>query len=438
MKRYCLVLLALHVLSACTKPPVQVSPSAPAREVALPPAPNRPDWVTQKPALANYYNGIGVERTDRADYQRLAKDKALEDLASEINIQVQANTVLSQQELGNTLREYYRSDIRTKTLSQLQDFELVETWSDGRHYWTYYRLSKEAYAQQQQQLRADAKRLAVWHIKMARFQETNAACMAAFTNYLQALEALSAFLHEPLIALVEDNEEVLSTYALSGLQRVLQALSVAEQQISQHPGQPLVLRLLYQAKAAVGIPVKVNQTASLSNQRGELRIAPMMITEERGLLGIQVAAIHHTGLAADQHLLRQLLDRFLQYPRFELPLVIAPLKMQIVGEDPSIKLALQEQLTASGVVLQEQDTAAYRLSFELHITSDTAMPGFEVAWANLDIACYNARGQLLFSKQLHQVKGIHSSRERAARAAVANLAPLIRAEIIDPLLKHLL
>ncbi len=75
-----------------------------------------------------------------------AKKNALNDLASEISVTVEGNSLLYTLDRKNQFDETFTSTIKTSTSEQIEGFELVDTWENGTEYWTYYRLSKAEHA----------------------------------------------------------------------------------------------------------------------------------------------------------------------------------------------------------------------------------------------------------------------------------------------------
>ena len=54
-----------------------------------------PDWLQERPMGAFDYIGIGSATKDQSNYQEIAKRNALAELASEIEVTVEANSLLT-------------------------------------------------------------------------------------------------------------------------------------------------------------------------------------------------------------------------------------------------------------------------------------------------------------------------------------------------------
>ncbi|MBK8339947.1 MAG: LPP20 family lipoprotein [Flavobacteriales bacterium] len=143
-----LFLLFLLVAACKTAQQTQVPPPPPPAE--------RPSWVDSRPVTGSYYVGIGVAPKSSPDHMESAKKNALNDLASEISVTVEGNSLLYTLDTRSSFSENYTSSVRTRTSQQLEGFELVDSWDNGTEHWTYYRLSKAEHAR----IKAERKRKA--------------------------------------------------------------------------------------------------------------------------------------------------------------------------------------------------------------------------------------------------------------------------------------
>ena len=117
----------------------------------------RPSWVQARPMSDANYVGIGLCPKSRPDYQESAKKNALNDLASEISVKVEGNSLLYTLDRKSQFDESYTSTINTKTSEQLEGYDLADSWENANEYWIYYRLSKSEYAR----IKAERKQKAI-------------------------------------------------------------------------------------------------------------------------------------------------------------------------------------------------------------------------------------------------------------------------------------
>lgn len=104
-----------------------------------------PSWVKAKPSSMIYYTGVGMAAKTHKDYMNEAKKIALNDLISEIRVDVSSNSVLERFEDSKGYKEKFSQNIQSSAADDIEQFELVETWSDDNEYWVYYQLDKKVY-----------------------------------------------------------------------------------------------------------------------------------------------------------------------------------------------------------------------------------------------------------------------------------------------------
>lgn len=154
-------------------------------------APPPPEWVTSRPMSGMYYIGIGsAAKTPGSNPQRVARDNALSDLASEIKVNVNTNSLLYTLEREYRFEQEFRETIRVTSNLDLEDFEVAGTWEDASTVWVYYRLSKSAYADRQRQRHRAALELATDFLAKAQSAEANGQYAASVDFYLRGLQAL--------------------------------------------------------------------------------------------------------------------------------------------------------------------------------------------------------------------------------------------------------
>ena len=181
---------------------------------------SRPAWVLARPVDDLDYIGIGSCPKARADYQESAKKNALNDLASEISVRVEGNSLLSSLDSRTRFTETYQSNIRTTSNEQLEGFEMVDSWQDAREYWVYYRLDKSVHAR----IKAERKEkaLAIARDGFGRAQERLAAgdLKGAFDQDLRALIAMKEYWGENDQVTVGDRQVPLANAIFADLQRL--------------------------------------------------------------------------------------------------------------------------------------------------------------------------------------------------------------------------
>ena len=117
------------------------------------PDPNLPEWV--KNTDPYYYIGVGYapkEKKSTAHYDYASK-AALNDLATEISVNVDASTLLVTVDTDKQTKDNLSSIIQSRVRQDIEGYEKVASYENRQGYWIYYRLSKSQYAATQAQKR---------------------------------------------------------------------------------------------------------------------------------------------------------------------------------------------------------------------------------------------------------------------------------------------
>lgn len=114
--------------------------------------PLKPSWVTNRPIDNSYYIGIGVANKQQfpMNYAEEAKRSALNELASEIQVNVSSNSMLFSLEDQSGFKDEFRSFTQLRTNASIENFEQVGVYESSTQYWVFYRLSKLKYQQEKQ------------------------------------------------------------------------------------------------------------------------------------------------------------------------------------------------------------------------------------------------------------------------------------------------
>jgi len=165
----------------------------PIAETTMPAEAPRPTWVSARPVTGGYYVGIGLANKNRPDDQEAAKKNALNDLASEISVTVEGNSLLYTLDRRTTFDESFTSTIKTSSVELLEGFELVDTYENEAEYWTYYRLSKSEHARIKAERKANAIGIAIDLRSRAKASLAAGDLKGAFDQDLRALIAMKAY-----------------------------------------------------------------------------------------------------------------------------------------------------------------------------------------------------------------------------------------------------
>lgn len=214
-----LPVLAFHACKA--KQPVAAAES-PANTGA-----GRPAWVAARPVDNADYIGIGSAPKSRADYQEAAKKNALNDLASEISVTVEGNSLLYTLDRKYKFDEEFTSSIRTRTREHLEGFELVDSYADAATYWVYYRLNKTDFARAKALRKQQAidRATDLYARAQASLKEGN--LRSAFDMDLRALEAVKEYWGENDLVTLDGKSVPLANELFGNLQRMSAGVRLA-------------------------------------------------------------------------------------------------------------------------------------------------------------------------------------------------------------------
>ena len=272
MKKLCIILLLF--LARCSP---QVQPPDPE---ALKPA-----WLRTTPYQDGYYTGIGhsVKSGDN-NYVQSAKKSALDDLVSQIKVQVASTSILNQIEVDRKLSEQYEQVIQTTAADEIQDFELVDAWEDGNNYWVYYRLSIARYRAIKEEQKKNATILATDYLEKGRMAERADQRLQAMGFYFQALRSIEKYLGEPIRVSLEGRDVLLGNEIYSSLQLLLNKIK-----ISVTPSELLVNRRVNQSGQSLVA------MAEFHDLQKPAKGIPLYAQFEKG------SGILHSNLTTDEH-----------------------------------------------------------------------------------------------------------------------------------------
>lgn len=189
--------------------------------------PPKPAWLSTKPYQDGYYTGIGHSNKDGSNnYIQSAKKSALDDLVSEIKVQVSSTSVLSQLDVNKEFSERYEQIIQTTAADEIEEFETVDAWEDETNYWIYYRLSIARYRQIKEEQKRNATLLATDYYKKGITSESNNERLQALGFYFQSLRTVEKYLAEPIRSNIDGRDILLVNEVYAKIQTLLDKFEV--------------------------------------------------------------------------------------------------------------------------------------------------------------------------------------------------------------------
>ncbi len=179
----------------------------------------KPEWVSQKPTNSRYYVGVGYSRKSTSEnYVQSAKNNALDDMISEIKVNISSVSVLNQMDNSEGFTEQYESIIKTTTSEEVEDYELVGSWEGTEQYWVYYRLSKAKYKKRKAEKRKNAIAIAKDNYIQGLQHIEQGNITSGITLYINGLYAMGAYLGQSNKTLVKGDSILLGNALYNEIQ----------------------------------------------------------------------------------------------------------------------------------------------------------------------------------------------------------------------------
>jgi hypothetical protein len=206
------------------------------------PVETKPSWLSSKPSQPAYYIGIGhSNKNGNNNYLQEAKKSALEDLISEIKVNVSSSSVLSSFENNAGFREQYEQIIKTTAADEIEEFEQMGTYDDASNYWVYYRLSKDRYREIKEQQKRSAVILSTDYLEKAQQADAEGERIQALGFYFQALRSVEKYLGEAIVVIINGKDILLVNEIFASIQGLLDKI-----QLRVEPSEILINRRLNQ------------------------------------------------------------------------------------------------------------------------------------------------------------------------------------------------
>ena len=188
----------------------------------VPPPPPPPNWVSERPTSPTYYIGIGIagKVSAGANYMQIAKENALNDLASEIKVNVSGNSILYSMENETGFKEDFLSTTKLSSSVNLEGFEQSGVYETPDSYYMFYKLSKAKY----KALRDAKINTAISLSKQSRAEGKQ---QASNGNYAQAMQNYyQAYINEPLKIEIDGQEQFYGNALLKEMQQLANELTI--------------------------------------------------------------------------------------------------------------------------------------------------------------------------------------------------------------------
>ena len=430
-------------------------------------APKKPDWVKKRPVIKGYYIGIGIaEKAGKnRDYFRRAKDYALNDLASEITINISSEIIDVITIQSGMSESEFRSEIQSTTEANLVEFELIDTWENDREYWVYYRLSKSMYEERKRLKLEKAISLSKDLLSKGKAEENVYNIANGLNYYINAFNPIQNHIAEPLLTEYEGRKIFMRNEIYTSLQSLIGKIDLKGEKnkrstkVGKPLQEPVIIHAVYSDRNGKERKVS-NLPIRFSFIRGSGTILERTLTDSRGVASVRVAKITSTDKIqiikaeldllssvdneAESRVIRDILQN-LSVPSVNLILNVTGLSVFFESRESNLGEALKIQsltpkiknwLTDKGLTFTDDiGEADLAIKFSVETREGNVIYGQYVAYADLEISAIDvSSGDEVYSDGLTNIKGIHLNYEKAGLKALENAYKKISENVLPEFL----
>ncbi len=425
----------------------------------------KPYWLSGGETDPGYYVGIGYSSKSDGNYTQIAKKGALQDLISEIKVNVSSSSILTQVDKDNEFKEEYENMIQTSTAEEIQDFEQVGSYENEEGYWVYYRLSKSRYAMLKEQQRQDAIDLAQQFRRNAEGEEQRGEIAQALNFYAKSFKSLEKFLGEPIRVEMNGNEVLLGVEIFTRLQATVNRVRVTTPQKKIKTGRilneglkiPVSVSKESDSTILEGIPLRAGFSVGqgdvhpsyYSDAKGNANVLVSRIDSRSALQKLRVAVDPSVFLGDDESQLSVKVLKTLVQPQvfveFEIERPVIFLSSEdLVFEKPSNSMSygslIKSSLTDAGFSLSKEAKGAdLKMEIKGSIDKGSQSGSTCISYANLEISAINVKsGDQVYQGGFSGLKGYSNDFDRSARQAYKEGSKKLENEILPELIESIL
>ncbi|TAJ15569.1 hypothetical protein DMA11_01360 [Marinilabiliaceae bacterium JC017] len=248
----------------------------------------KPAWLVERPVNHGYFYGIGAaKKVGGHDYYKdKSKERALAEIAAQINTQIQSTSTLYQMEDNHGVTEYLQNRIKATSNEFLEGYEFINTYEDEDNYYSFFRLSKSVFYERKEQRKNDALSTATTKYITAKEFDAGDNTSKALIYYAEVLEVLTPYLGQNTLVKLEDRSVDLVSESKNAISRIVKNITLSSftHNFSAQPSENIpegAVMLTVQNKAGVAlenIPVRFAYSngylvvdKQLSNASGEIK-----------------------------------------------------------------------------------------------------------------------------------------------------------------------
>ena len=429
----------------------------------------QPDWVQQRPVNVKYYVGVGYanKTLNPADYQAMAKKRALNDMISEIKVVVSSNSILSQNQNNNVLNQIFATDTKVMAQAMVEDFEVIDSWENKSDFYIYYKLSKDEYEAAKRRKLQAAIEQSINYLENADQLSYQDNFMQIMRLRIKALSALQNYLNEDVATVYKGKDVYLVNEIVSQIQKQLYKLQVKTDvtELKGKIGKPInnpftASVLLVENKTLVPfvpLTLKASQAkfdfgnSAETDQNGIATFSLNRIQAKDPIQQVKILVDIATIIKSDSlnGSLKTILTN-IDAPSTNFRLAVEPIKIytnckeQILNKNLEFNIIepqLKRKLVESGCNFVTNRTNA---DYEIKVTANTTDLG--IMWGkmlqaniNMDISIVEVKNnQEIYKDAIKDIKGFQLTPENASRDAYNNMLSNFWEKVYPTFLNELL
>ena len=423
----------------------------------------KPVWIENYPYNSDYYIGIGYSTKSNDDYENEARNNAINEIASQIEISISSETIHKLIEKNGRIDELLKKQIQTSTKQSLEQVEIVDKHENNNEYWVYCRLSKEKYKRQKQIELDKAINNSLDLLARARESEKENSISKALSQYIESLKPIEKYLNEPLEVKFSNQNILLFNEIYTSIQDILNNISLnpKKTQYNAKMGNPLEESIIIDANYNIikisNLPIKF----SFIKGSGELGLNSK--TDSSGKIACRIDKI----TSPDKiQIVKAEIDIMNLYPKYnQSPVITAvvesfkiPITKVIINvegmivliqyteknfgkeiDSPVIEPILKEKLSDYGFSFANDISEAdIMIVLEADTRKGSRYEGMYPAFADVSISIINMRnGEEIFKDKIFNVKGFHSNYTNAGLKALQKSTNKINSEMLPKFIEIL-
>ena len=373
-------------------------------------------------------------------------------------------------EYNDSFNEEFKSTIKTEISKDLEGYELVDSWEDESIYKVYYRLSKRDYHQKQKEKKEKTLRLCYDLYLKAIAAEENANVLLAMNLNARALISIKKYWNEINEYNTGSKVIILENEISANIERILSQIKLEttnkqfELSYTNRYSNTLKINSLFKKERISSLPLNINYykkakyneskkrytEAKTSDTNGGISFLvkePFMLNEQELTVEVDIMKM----LSIDNENLNLMKGVVSNYPaiKMSIPIKIILPKIFIDGNEKSqgnetinklLSNTFKENFIKNNYdVVDKKPSDGFTLLILTDTKSEQNRTRFVPAYLNGEILLKNnSSGKTVYSKTLSNIKGVHSTSDKASLKAYQEATELINKSLFKDMLNTIL